>query len=1670
MARAPTANVDGKALEYLDAASSGKPESIVFFIKDGHFPRSISAWAYFLSVNDHSLFIETSVKLARLSSAIKNVFVNERVASDLKEGLQAQLELLEMRPQIVERYQEILQSHSKILYRALNNNRPAITNPILRLMLNIVTFQSSLAIELIDNFDLNLTVLPNLLVPPKGRDGPNSQSSDHLNTRHNFIRFWIALTTSVPSHIRKDLLVNKPKIMNNLWKFMAGSDSIGTLLIVIEWIESAILKESSFKRSTKCKILNENFMFKLQLLFNRLQDETFTSQFIQFVKSLTSSSEGLLFPNNQCLLTTNYGTPLTVNGKSFKVHNKLLFTFLTTLKPCETFQQLAIVTEFLAKCPELIAPYLNWCVQTGGGYHDPSLSSWWIGRSLLFTEILKIKLPVESFNNGVLDIALLFECICPAPLSKASFLKGIESKIDLCLQISGQLLLLILNSLKSLLHHLTNVQKSTLCELVFDVLPEVEQIGQALKNDSQAEQNRLKQLTALKLVQLYEEFYPLSIARPSGFLLVSKVTHSNITSMVLERDVSEFTAYNLVCFNKLLEIQSYEQNEQELKWWSATDGRNSLFTTLIRLTVAVPPSSRARIQERMLKFTESSLIFNKELLASPIASLVRLCNKINENQVYTLMDLSLGYAAKTPYKYLDMSHQEFGDVSPFVVALFEQYKFNRTEAVLEWLRVLSRELIVIGEPKDGLVKMWNKFIPEENIKDISLVHVKDNEDSFADFIMGKTVKDLRKDKTLSQRVIFSSTDFAALWYFMKTANITSSDNDLFTDLASKAAQFMAYNVPTNKSLEAYIFKRSFWSNLSLRMEDLRSDVSVDQAFSSELLNEIYSSVYDGIDDTKRSQLQDTEYVKFIFDCFHNSTDMVIANQEFLCKFSWILSNKAVLSLLDENVGTEILRHLFEIAIQRRLSLSVGSFIKVVESSEIKLPDLNTAMSYGLLQLDEQSLKKLVGTIIRSKFNIPLLKVLVDSQNNRNSLTEIILVDKAHFLGTASSISIAAAISGSFSQDEIREETSGDLRSFFLQVVQYIYAFLESPENSERYWQECLQVLSQGLQLGIVDATESFELVVRVIKKNSSSLAFDCNFVTFLQETVKVENLVLRAIPWIQGILLVVTKRFAEFSQQNEGFDELMRSLIKLLSSFNSGLWSHISGRILEAQLEVILQHSQWILNELYLEYVSSIICCAKPSEIDASKFLQIFINNEANILRTNLGSAGIRSYSGLIIFLLYFNNSKQATRSLQNNLICYYSGSLCAEDILLRQVLQDIEAKVNYSWVNDVSRWDVAEELSESDLSLVSEEPLIKKSKDSLLVTISKNVINNTIREGAVSDIEHPAAFSKIIKKQKVQASDFLKEIKSYFRAKEIRLDGLSEGYIYDPQFLAMVTLCHSELISINTIESGDDVPVFNVRNIIETGVLEILVQNIGNSAVLESVTRIIGGIAKSEASFESYKDRVIFKVYLNVIIHTLVKKVEVPNLIWNLYGALIPILRNPGHFLYDRAYRFVLSNPSLRAHDIPMYHGITKSQAIEGAVAGENYYKEISWLLEALTNGICSEDLRLIGNQGVLEWVLDILNSPYTPPKVSSEILKFIYKIQSLDMGNDVLITKFGALADIEQKQSHANRWKSDVVSAQFQLNHKQLLLRFGTSQATKRTKEWTGGDNYVKRLCNRT
>lgn len=1641
MVKPATANVDSKALEYLGDASLGKPKPLVYFVENGHFSRSISAWGYFSSVNDHALFVETSTKLARVSHAIRNAFSSDKLADDNTENLQYHLKLVELRPQIAGAYLEILQDQTKTIYRALNNNRPAVTNPVLRLLTNIVSFQPSLAVALVDNFDLNLSALPNLLVPPKGLQGANS-TSDHNTTRFNFIKFWIALTLAVPTHIRKDLLVNKPKIMNNLWKFMSTCDSVETLRSIIEWMKASILKETNFKRSTKCKILNDNFMFKLQLLFDRLRDPEFTTQFIEFVKSLTSN-DGLLFPNRQCLLNTNSGVPVTVNGKTFKLHNKLFYTFLTSLKSFESYQQLSIAIHFLKACPELTGPYLNWCVQLGGGYHDPSLTSWWIGRSLFFTEILKLRLAEELFSDST-SISLLFECICPAPLSKAALTKGIEAS-GICSQISSQLVLLVLNALRDVLKCLSATQKESLSELVFDSLPEVEQVCPGIKNTSQDAKEELYQLTALKIVQLYEELYPQSVSRPSGFAAISKYVLANITAMI-GSDVASLTSYDLVRFNKMLEIQSAEQNELDIKWWAASKDKHSLFTTLIQLCVSVPPSSRSKVQSTMTNLTEDSVIFNEELLTSPVDSLIRATQHVNTKDVHSLLDLALGYAIKAPYKYLDMSHQQFGNISPFIITLFEQFKFNKLVNVMKWLQVLSQELVVIGEPRSALELLWKEFIPEF-ADDVFGIKFKSADNSFADFILSAPLKGLEKNTELSHRVILSRMDFAALWYVMKNPN---TKDDLLATLASKAVQYLYYAVPQNRSLEGYLFKQDFWNHLMFTATDIETEIDPEVAYRAELLNEIFVTMYEEINDTKRKQLESTQYIQFLYETFANSARYSPANQGFVNKFSWILSNDKVSSLLGENVGPVVVGHLFEVAVNRKLQVSTGIVRKVLSGSKVKPRQFESAIAYGLVCFDSVDVEAVVDTIIDSKLNIELLQVLVKRENV--DLNKFILNRKDDFLGTPWAISITATICNSDT-----EQTAW----LYSEVLPYVFKSIQG-DDFLHYWQDCLNVITKALQLELVEA-ESFSVVTQCIKKNHSSLAFNAAFVRLLLGIVKHEELTSLAASWLQGILLLVTKQFAELSVQSESFDDIIDSLCALLSGSHFNVWGSVSRAILNTQIEVVLQHQSWVKNPLYLRYIFALVSRAAPQDIDATKLLQIFMNNEMNPLRSTTRDLETRAYGGLIIFVLYFY-SQGSTRSLQTNLACLYSGSLRVEDVLLKEILKDLEAKSNVSWVGEVARWELTDELEDSDLLLVSEEPLVKQAKGGLEVTLSKNTLNATIAAGPVAAIPLPSPLLQVANRKPV-SSELTSEIQVYLTRNELSSKG--QRSTYDPEFIAMMTLCHSEFFSTTTNENGDEVAVFDTKNIIESGVLQILVLSLGNPEVVDAAKAIIAGIARANADETKFKDSAIFKVYLHVIINTFIRKVEIPALIWTIYGSLVPILRNPGHFLYDRAYRFVLLNPTLRAHDIPLFHSITTAQAIEGAIAGEHYYKEVLWLLRALNTAISSPDLRVLSNLGAIEWALDLLNSPYASAKIIRGVWSFMERIQSLDFGNDSLVTKFGALAHLEQHQHDSRQWKNDVVSSQMQLNSKQLLLRFGTSQATKRTREWTNGDNFVKRLC---
>ena len=86
---------------------------------------------------------------------------------------------------------------------------------------------------------------------------------------------------------------------------------------------------------------------------------------------------------------------------------------------------------------------------------------------------------------------------------------------------------------------------------------------------------------------------------------------------------------------------------------------------------------------------------------------------------------------------------------------------------------------------------------------------------------------------------------------------------------------------------------------------------------------------------------------------------------------------------------------------------------------------------------------------------------------------------------------------------------------------------------------------------------------------------------------------------------------------------------------------------------------------------------------------------------------------------------------------------------------------------------------------------------------------------------------------------------------------------------------------------------------------------------------------------------------------------------------------------------------------------------------------------------------------------------------------MKFIYKLQSIDQGSDLLITRFGLLSDLEliiMPQQAQSKVDEDIIDKQLKINIDELILRFGISVgSSKRVREWIGGDDELGKTLKR-
>ncbi|RLV92668.1 Nucleolar pre-ribosomal-associated protein 1 [Spathaspora sp. JA1] len=1569
---APSINVDHGLLEKLNelvSQPSSDLQALIQFIESGSITKLLSIWSFYASTNDHTQFTDISIKLSKLTHQI-----------NLSNTL-----LLTQKPVIIDTYKDILNNHIKVIYRALNNLKPPLTNSNIKILNNLINYDGIIVSEFLNTFDFSLSSLPKLLTPPK------SETKPLLQIRFNFISFWLDFCSNVAYFHRSDLLLNHPKIINNFWKFL-NSDSIELIQKIIAFLDDKVLGETNFKRSEKCKILSENFMHKVQVIFNKT-DESF---FIDFMNKLaTDSKQGLVFPNDKLWQLPASGVPVQINNKTFKIANKLLFTLLTTLKPGDSNVQLQYMVRILDANPELIPPYMNWSVQHGGGYHEPSLTSWWISHTLLYSNVLQTQLP--SFSNPHLlkfDAKLISESIVFAPLSKGSLINGLGSKKPLLVQLTLQLILYMLNRLQLALSTTPTI-KQELIDLVLTQLPDLNVIAPIIEQESSS---KLIKLTGLTILQKYESF------RSSGNNnALNKIVSSGISSIV--SDVSSISGYELTLLNLYISIQ----NEQDFKWWNKGTSGNTFFTSLVRLSTNsnIDKNYVMKIYQLLTGLGQEKMLWNSDVLISPILPLIySFEGQEIGDKVWNLLDETIARSVRTPYKYLDLSHEKYQDISIFIVALFEQFKFvlkrdNDDITYIKWLFQYLKYLIIIGESKSVLLQLVDSLEIDEIVKANNLVEQLDSvtqgteeskDSTIVEIVMYKSVDDLIKNNWLEKKVISSNLDFLALVKLLDNALSNGKPaKPLITLLFSKFWNYLMSSA--DDKVSNYFASKKFWNILFNQGETTSENV------------ELAISLYNEIISTSQFTSDTTELSEFIFEKYLNG------QKEGLEQFMWIMSQEQLQKLL--LLEGPIFLKAVESCVSKNIKLEFKEFQKLYASYSgnernaliIQLIDLN------LLNFSPEELQQIISSVMTNPSDQFLIANFIQASDDVVTL----LKDK---LGNIQDSYLNCLIAYSL----IKREVDIPLE-FHEKVIDISLRLIQQNNLGELKWHELLTILSTSQSI----STNIFEQVFLYLEGIGLKHSFILSFIDFISKFESNQEIT----SWLHKSMLYITKKFAESDQLSKNFDDFVERMGNFLLETN--VWSLVPSSILNTQLEVILS-SKWNKSSRYLKYVTKLVLVAPKGKIDYQRMFQITLNESDEL--PNETNSESRFYNNVILYTLFnLDIGRLSTLNNLDHVLEKYLGSSRAEDLLLKDILIKIESKVAVSWLTKVSNWEFIEESVNEDYGFTQDKLIKNSSKGEFTVCLNKGFIKNTF--SSYKDLELPSDKTKSAKTK-------WEQIDQFYQVSNLHNPKLYSATSYDPEFLLMVTLNNEELLQINKEEDGTEKVVFNIKNLIDTGILQFIVSTLSNPKYVPISKIIIAKVLKSITGDDnSFKDKSIYTVYLSNILFTLTHSDNsIPHLVWYVWSQLVPILSNPGHFLYEKSFRYVLSTPKLKSNDVPLYNLITHPRDGES-----EYYRELTWLIHRITEGVETVDDLAVFQKGIVETFVNIFNSEYGNTKLKSSILKLVYKLQGIDYGSDMLITRFGLLAALEAISVGLT---NSLIDKQLKLNIDELLVRFDLGKLT--------------------
>jgi hypothetical protein len=1683
---------------------------------------------------------------------------------------------------------ELISTHNiKVFYRCLTNEHSTIANPALKLLTEIVSFNNGYFVdEFLEHFDLTLKSLADLFFPTKTSVRLSKQGKSHLTIRHFMSIFWITLCSNALPLTRNDLLVNNKKITNNWFKFINEFDNVEIINKNLKFIEEKILNEKSFRKMTKCKILGGFILGKIVDLYKIHDVKEDVHKLL--LKITTDEENGLLFHDYRSFFNeiplnilpsnisfNNSGVPINIGENKFKINNKLVYNILTSLHPWADSLHLKLIISVLKVAPELSAPYTTYLFHINGS-HDPKLTSFYIGQTLLLTKIIQLPIPLDfiqmskkfiensdSIKKGsYFSSKILMEIICPAALNRSSITKGLNATQPLIRHLTAQLVVSILQKYSKVQKLLNFNENSVLASLRNELqeslinlkLPDstvfIGITNECLKSENV---NKLLLLNYMKCVEYYYSVLDINIPLQLGSI-------NKIIGIQLGEENSinnKLSALDILLFNSYLTLTAnYSLSNQQNKWWNISKGsKNTLFTTFAKLPYdlqyeenekkkIVDNALIVKVVEVLSNFIDDTLAFEDYKLSNTnvknsqawaiVLSLLKTFNGINENvneiieSICKILDESISRSIRTPYKYFDivsktidgLDSKNANRLSVFYVALCEQSKFAKQEHqkyVNEWIKHFSTYLFLLGEPLELMTMI---------LKEYCNIEMEFNENTYEKYLNNNNLLEFETTNfsiisftpiaNLKQKIntTIPKLDVEIIAILNRLETIVNFDiefekiEELILDLVSAYGNYLIqkYSSLLNDEVNSnnvQLLDSKFWSKFFINFDhDTNENQITKKYFIMSLLNEIFKELWEL---PTNSNFKDS--LPDIIGNLINSNKLSSVAIKRVSEFIWVLSDDQVKQLIGTNVYPELYESLFEVAIKRNLKLGSDLIVSFCKNNDYEL-DFESIQKFKKLTEsavfhDEQVLE-IVGLTKSSKNLILCFSILenycLQDSNNVEKISNLFVDNFNMFLENIEGFKFLQFLSiqhkqlrselFNFSIGKIDKMIQSD--KFDISLNTYLYSislFIQENDITTEIQNKIENLIS-------IDAIRNFARFI---------FSPELTSIIFILYGKNLESKVLKT--WLYRATLYITKVFAE-RVENELDSEFIAFLKCLQNSLNISIWKYVSKDMLNSQLDVIFGRL-WIQDINVLKYCLWIVETGSKNVIECVKLVNILLNNNHNLLIKHSNNEEAKYYLALIFKKLIEMNIKQlSSYEILFKIIKMYKCTTRASDLVLKSLLINIEIEIGESWIQFVSNWDLIDEWFPEKIgdsievsNFVIDTPGIS---DSLTINLNKIIIKNTVEkfDPSLRNISIPVLEEGI----KCQKKNLFK-LDEFYEFKKIDNIEIEGDVIYDIEFLLLLIVNNEDLFKINE----DSVHV-NINALINTSLLQLVICGLAHESIEihEISKRIISSIlitieedikqiqqmkenkeTNENISFNSniisFKERSAFKVYLGNLLYLFEVKnnaklndesVEpIPKIFIIMLSNLVPILANPGHFLYEKAYRYILGGSKYRDFEIPMYKIImNKFVKDEHTKSGENnnddidYYKQLQWIIQNLSKSITSnEDLKILRRNEVIEQLLSLSNSPYLSSSMEGNILQVFERIIRLENGADLMTRSFGMLSFIEGKKNIIDVVKQGEIWNKYNKLALKTIISSDCQNKDKRGREWSNDDfkNIIKRIC---